>query len=69
MLLLSLENNISTRKEVLNSGKNQIQGGQVNALEPVHTENSSLFQIREKEMTSNKVYKVKVITIQCLHET
>ena len=69
MSLLSLKNNISVRKEVLNSGKNQIQVGQVNAFEPVHTEDGSLFQIRKKELTSNKVYKGKVITIQRVHET
>lgn len=48
MWLLILEYNISIEKQVSNSGKNQIQGGQVNAFEAVHTENGLLFQIRKK---------------------
>ena len=68
MWLLTLEYNISIKKEVSNSGKNQIQGGQVNAFEAVHTENGLLLQIRKKELTFYKVHKVQVITIQCVNE-
>ena len=44
MWLLSLENKICIRKEVSNSGKNQTQGNQENAFEPVHTENGPQFR-------------------------
>ena len=69
MWLLTLEYNISIKKEVSNSGKNQIQGGQVNAFLKQCTQKMAYcFKLEKKELTSNKVYKVQVITIQCVNE-